>query len=207
MANTKQITIDWSEINLTVYAIIKQEATDKYLDNDTGTFLSSVSDIFISLVEDGTIRGRYELSESRSVWADGTYTMDSMLGSDKSETGTSFWVGAQMPNLTGGKFGLEYNRGSEHWRPFTYGEDTMIGSKLAARGSAIEAYWTQPLIEDVFSMQVRYTQITYDYTGSNAFFGDGGTAMAMSDVEAAGGMMGDPIEKAQDIRVYFRYRY
>ncbi len=130
-----------------------------------------------------------------------------MLGSTESETGNSIWVGVQVPNMTGGKFGLEYNQGSEHWRPFTYGEDTMIGSKIATRGSAIEAYWTQPLIEKVFSMQVRYTSITYDYTGSNAFFGDGGTAMAISDVEAANGAMGDPVETAQDIRVYFRYRY
>ncbi|MDK9692786.1 MAG: DUF3373 domain-containing protein [Sulfurimonas sp.] len=129
---------------------------------------------------------------------------NSMLGSDEDEAGTSIWLGAQMPNLTGGKFGLEYNHGSKYWRPFTYGEDTMIGSKMAVRGDAYEAYWTQPLIKDVFSMQLRYTYLEYDYTGSNGFFGDGGTPFSMSEAKAMGM---DPVETAQDIRVYFRYRY
>jgi hypothetical protein len=127
-----------------------------------------------------------------------------MLGSTDDETGSSIYLGLVMPNLTGGKFGLEYNQGSKYWRPFTYGEDTMAGSKLATRGTAYEAYWSQPIIDDVFSMQVRYTRMNYDYTGSNAFFGDGGTPMSMSDAKAAGM---DPVETAQDIRVYFRYRY
>ncbi|MBU1659698.1 DUF3373 family protein [bacterium] len=128
-----------------------------------------------------------------------------MLGSNESKTGDSVWIGAVMPNLTGGKFGLEYNKGSKYWRPFTYGEDTMIGSKLAARGHAYEAYWSQPLIQDVFSMQVRYTYIKYDYTGSNGFFGDGGTPYSMADAKANPNM--DPVETASDLRVYFRYRY
>ena len=127
-----------------------------------------------------------------------------MLGSLDKESGSSIWIGTQMPNLTGGKFGLEYNKGSKYWRSFTYGEDTMIGSKLAVRGSAIEAYWTQPLIDDVFSMQLRYTKIDYDYTGSNAFFGDAGTPMSMAQAKTFGM---DPVESAQDIRLYFRYRY
>jgi len=132
-----------------------------------------------------------------------------MLGSTDKESGTSYWIGAQMPNMTGGKFGLEYNHGSKYWRPFTYGEDTMIGSKMAVRGSAYEAYWTQPLVEKVFSMQVRYTYLDYDYTGSDGFFGDGGAPMSMAEVAGAQsmGMQVDAVDTAQDIRVYFRYRY
>jgi len=53
-------------------------------------------------------------------------------------------------------------------------------------------------------MQIRYTYIKYDYTGSNAFFGDAGTPMTMSEATDMGM---DPVEKAQDLRVYFRYRY
>jgi len=131
-----------------------------------------------------------------------------MLGSVNKEIGTSFWLGTQMPNFTGGKFGLEYNHGSKYWRPFTYAEDTMIGSKMATRGSAYEAYWTQPIIKvdgkSVFSMQIRYTYLDYDYTGSQAFFGDGGKPLSMEEAKAAGQ---DPVEIAQDLRVYFRYRY
>jgi len=127
-----------------------------------------------------------------------------MLGSSDKQSGNSFWVGAQMPNLTGGRFGLEYNHGSKYWRPFTYGEDTMIGSKMAVRGDAYEAYWTQPIISNIFTFQLRYTYLDYKYTGSNGFFGDGGTPMSISQAQAMGM---DPVEKAQDIRAYFRYRY
>jgi len=127
-----------------------------------------------------------------------------MLGSNDNESGTSIYLGVQMPNLTGGKFGLEYNHGSKYWRPFTYAEDSMIGSKMAVRGNAYEAYWSQPLIDKIFSMQVRYTYLDYTYTGSNAFFGDGGTPMTMNKAQDMGM---DPVETAQDIRVYFRYRY
>ncbi len=138
-------------------------------------------------------------------------TTQSMMGSSDAETGTSYWIGAQMPNLTGGRFGLEYNHGSEYWRPFTYGEDTMIGSKMAVRGSAYEAYWTQPIIEkggkSVFSMQIRYTYLDYDYTGSNGFFGQGGTPIDIDDKATLAQYGMDPVETAQDIRVYFRYRY
>ena len=127
-----------------------------------------------------------------------------MLGSIDNEIGTSLYIGAQMPNMTGGKFGIEYNHGSKYWRPFTYAEDTMIGSKLAARGDAYEAYWTQPIVDKIFTMQIRYTYINYDYTGSNAFFGDGGTPITLDAAQAMGM---DPVETAQDLRVYFRYRY
>lgn len=145
---------------------------------------------------------------------DGSFMMNntakSMLGSEDSETGSSVWVGLQVPNMLGGKFGLEYNQGSEYWRPFTYGEDTLVGSKLAVRGQAYEAYFTQPLMGDYFSMQVRYTYIDYEYTGSNGFFGDGGAPTDLGDEMAVAGMamMGmDPVETAQDLRVYLRYRY
>jgi len=131
-----------------------------------------------------------------------------MLGSLNKESGYSYWVGGQIPNLTGGKFGLEYNYGSKYWRPFTYGEDTMIGSKMATRGSAYEAYWTQPIIKkdgkSIFSMQVRYTYLDYDYTGSNAFFGDSGTPYKIGSAQA---IAMNAVESAQDLRVYFRYRY
>ena len=132
-----------------------------------------------------------------------------MFGTGKSKTGNSIWLGAVMPNMLGGKFGIEYNKGSKDWKAFTFGEDSMAASKLNARGSAYEAYFTQPLIDDVFSMQVRYTYIKYDYTGSDGFFGDGGTSYSMSDAKNAylAGMGPDVVETASDLRVYFRYRY
>ncbi len=108
---------------------------------------------------------------------------EAMLGSAESETGTSYWVGAQLPVTEKGVFGLEYNHGSQYWRPFSYAEDTMIGSKIAARGDAWEAYFTYQLT-DALSAQARYTNIDYEYMGSQGFFGNtSGNAMAIDDVK------------------------
>jgi hypothetical protein len=114
-----------------------------------------------------------------------------------------------MPSLftDDGRWGVEYNYGSKYWRSITYGEDTNIGSKVAARGSAYEAYFTEYLVEDILSMQIRYTYIDYDYSGSNGFFGGtSGAAISMSDVKASL-MAGSVVDKAQDIRFYLRYKY
>jgi hypothetical protein len=138
-----------------------------------------------------------------------------MLGSADDESGDSYWIGTQVPvSFLGGKFGLEYNTGSKYWRSFTYAEDTMIGSKLAVRGDAIEAYYTQPLTKSL-DAQIRYTKINYDYSGSNGFFGDGGNPINISDIKAGAnggnpmmqGMAGQVVEEAEDIRAYIRYRF
>ncbi len=130
---------------------------------------------------------------------------DGMMGSNDEETGTSYWVGLQLPAIFSddGKIGLEYNHGSKYWRPFTYGEDTLVGSKLAVRGDAYEMYYSQPLTK-ALSMQFRYTKINYDYTGSQGFFGASGAPMTMAEAKAFGM---DPIEEAEDIRLSFRYRF
>lgn len=124
-----------------------------------------------------------------------------MLGSTDSETGYSFYVGLNMPGFfENDRFGLEYNYGSEYWRAFTYGEDTLAGSKLATRGSAYEAYYTFPIVGEHLTGQIRYTYFDYEYAGSDAFFGQTGNP---------GGLMGimPYAEEAQDIRFYLRYRY
>lgn len=75
MANAKKITLDYSQTGITAYCIIRREA-DGYLLNDaTGSFASAPADPYISMTEDGTIKGRYEKSESRSAWNDGRYTI------------------------------------------------------------------------------------------------------------------------------------
>jgi len=122
-----------------------------------------------------------------------------MLGSTSSQTGKSFWAGVQMPCpiTDDGRLGFEYNKGSKYWRSVTYGEDTMIGSKIAARGTAKEVYWIKPLTKSL-SMSARYTQIDYDYAGSNAFFGLDGTPHAIGN---------NDVKKAKDFRVLVRYKY
>jgi len=136
-------------------------------------------------------------------------TGKAMLGSTESETGYSYWIGTQMPSLFSekGRWGVEFNHGSQYWRSFTYGEDTAIGSKIAARGDAYELYFTEPLTKGL-SFQLRYTYIDYDYSGSNGFFGSqSGTPMKISDIPSTTDLAGVVVDKAQDIRAYIRYKF
>jgi hypothetical protein len=128
-----------------------------------------------------------------------------MLGSTNSETGNSWWIGANMPcPLTDdGRIGIEWNKGSKYWRSVTYGEDTMAGSKIAARGTAWEVYYNKPLT-DVLTLNARYTHIEYDYTGSNAFFGADGAPVSIAQARAAGQ---NPVEEASNFRLAISYRY
>lgn len=128
-----------------------------------------------------------------------------MLGSTDSKTGYSYWIGTQFPSLLtdDGRWGVEFNHGSNYWRPITYGEDTLIGSKIAARGDAYEVYFTEPLVDDILTFQLRYTYIDYDYSGSNGFFGTTtGTPYKISDTPS-----NQIVDKAQDIRAYIRYKF
>jgi hypothetical protein len=133
-----------------------------------------------------------------------------MLGSTKSETGTSTWLGVNMPcPLTdNGRIGFEWNKGSKYWRSVTYAEDTMTGSKIAARGTAVEAYYTKP-INNALSFNLRYTKIDYDYTGSNAFFGSEGAPMSWDEVAqyTQMGMSIDPVKESSDFRASISYRF
>lgn len=140
---------------------------------------------------------------------DNTY----MLGSTESKTGYSYWIGTQFPSLISdeGRWGVEFNHGSNYWRPITYGEDTLIGSKIAARGDAYEVYFTEPLVDDILTFQLRYTYIDYDYAGSNGFFGgEAGTTSGSGVPYAISSSMGNAanyVDKAQDIRAYIRYKF
>jgi len=136
----------------------------------------------------------------------GMMTPMGLIGADAGEsaTGTSYWLGAQIP-VFGGDLGLEFNHGSKYWRPFDYGEDTMAGSKLAVRGDAWEAYYTYPITQ-ALSAQLRYTYLDYDYSGSNNFFGADGAPMTMEQANAMG-MGGMVVDKASDLRFYVRYRF
>ncbi|MDD2368311.1 MAG: DUF3373 family protein [Sulfuricurvum sp.] len=134
-----------------------------------------------------------------------------MLGSQESKTGYSYWIGTQFPSLISdeGRWGVEFNHGSQYWRPITYGEDTLIGSKIAARGDAYEVYFTEPLVDDILTFQLRYTYINYNYSGSNGFFGrTTGTPMSMDDARSYGPTVSSQVvDSAQDIRAYIRYKF
>ena len=127
-----------------------------------------------------------------------------MLGSSESQTGHSIWLGINTPcpiSPDNAKIGIEWNKGSKYWRSMTYGEDTMVGSKIATRGTALEIYRNQQLTK-ALSMGVSYVRIKYDYTGSNGFFGDYGTPLDINSANAA-----NAVKEAQDIKAYIKYTF
>jgi len=119
-----------------------------------------------------------------------------MLGTDKTETGYSFWTGLIVPDMiTGGRIGFEYNYGSKYWAPMTWAEDTLAGSKIATRGNAYETYWNLPIVKDNLTAQIRYTYMDYDYKSNVEEFWADPTLQP-----------GDP-KSAQDLRIFVRYTY
>ncbi len=120
----------------------------------------------------------------------------SLLGSESGESGTSVWLGAVFPDMItdSGKFGLEYNHGSQYWTPMTWAEDTAIGSKVAVRGDAYEAYWNFDLFGVKYlPSQIRYTYAQHDYT---------------PNINCAGWMPVLPVDiTASDLRFAVSYRY
>ncbi|ODR85745.1 DUF3373 domain-containing protein [Shewanella xiamenensis] len=86
--------------------------------------------------------------------------------SDDTETkdGYGIYVGIQIP-APYGKFGLEYNYGSEYWTPFTQAQDDPIGSKLATRGHVGEAYYIFDINPKMF-IKLAGLYYDYEYTGS-----------------------------------------
>jgi len=120
-----------------------------------------------------------------------------MLGSTEKESGSSYWVGAYLPVGDGNEYGtvgLEYNHGSQYWTPMTWAEDTALGSKVAVRGDAYEAYWNFDLFGVKYlPSQIRYTYLQHDYA---------------PNINCAGWVPPTPVDiTAQDLRFSITYRY
>jgi hypothetical protein len=73
MANTKKISLFHSATGKTVYCLVRRAADGYRLNDADGAFAAAPADPYLSLAEDAIIKGLYEASESRTVWADGKY--------------------------------------------------------------------------------------------------------------------------------------
>jgi len=73
MANVKKLFTPKIATGATVYAIIRREADGYYLNDADGAFANAPADPYLSLTEDATIAGYYEVSESRTAWEMGRY--------------------------------------------------------------------------------------------------------------------------------------
>jgi len=87
-------------------------------------------------------------------------------GNLESHDGYSVYTGVLFPMPFEARLGLEYNWGSEYWINMTGAEDSLIASKLAARGNVYEAYYIQPVYEDNFFVKLGGQYYDYEYTGS-----------------------------------------
>lgn len=73
MANVKVLGTSRISTGQTVYCIVRRES-DGYLLNDAdGSFGAAPADPYLSLSEHGTIKGLYEVSESRAAWEPDRY--------------------------------------------------------------------------------------------------------------------------------------
>lgn len=72
MANVKKIVAQGAT-GQTVYSIIKRESDGYLLSSVDGTFINNPASPYEYLTEHSTIKGQYEVLESRSVWTDGKY--------------------------------------------------------------------------------------------------------------------------------------
>ena len=93
-------------------------------------------------------------------------------GDLQSRHGYSIYTGALFPMPLEARLGLEYNMGTKYWFNFTGAEDSLIGSKLAARGEVYEAYYIQPLFERHFFVKLGGQYYDYRYTGSGNPLGE-----------------------------------
>ena len=86
--------------------------------------------------------------------------------------GYMIYLGAVFPMPWDARLGLEYNYGSRYWFNFTGAEDSLVGSKLAVRGSVYEGYWHQPIFNDNFFATIGVRYYDYEYTGSGNPMGE-----------------------------------
>jgi hypothetical protein len=93
-------------------------------------------------------------------------------GNLQSQNGYSIYTGAIFPMPLEARLGLEYNWGSKYWFNFTGAEDSLVGSKLAARGQVFEGYYIQPIYKDNFFVKLGGQYYDYDYTGSGNPLGE-----------------------------------
>ncbi len=93
-------------------------------------------------------------------------------GDLKERDGYSIYAGVVLPVFEDGRLGFEYNWGSQYWFNFTGAEDSLVGSKLAARGSVYETYYINPVFGKNFFVTVGARYYDYDYTGSGNPLGE-----------------------------------
>ncbi|MBI5550363.1 MAG: DUF3373 family protein [Desulfobacterales bacterium] len=87
-------------------------------------------------------------------------------GQLESQDGYSVYTGIVYNMPWNARLGLEYNWGSQYWFNMTGAEDSLVASKLAARGQVWEAYWHQQIFKNTFFVTLGGQYYDYEYSGS-----------------------------------------
>jgi hypothetical protein len=124
-------------------------------------------------------------------------------GELKDRDGYMVYLGAVFPMPWDARFGLEYNYGSQYWFNFTGAEDSLVGSKLAVRGSVYEGYWHQPIFSDNFFATIGVRYYDYEYTGSGNPLGEPVKIADLSSLNA----LNPVIDQVWDGYVSLTFRY
>jgi hypothetical protein len=124
-------------------------------------------------------------------------------GELKERDGYGIYGGAVFSTPFDGKLGLEYNWGSKYWFNFTGAEDSLVGSKLAVRGSVYEAYYHQPIFKDNFFVTFGTRFYDYEYTGSGNPLGK---PVKISDITALDALF-PVVDEVWDGYVSVTFRY
>ncbi len=93
-------------------------------------------------------------------------------GELESRDGYSIYAGAIFPMPLEARLGVEYNWGSQYWMNFSGAEDSLVASKLAARGQVWEVYYHQPIVDRNFFLTLGGQYYDYEYTGSGNPMGE-----------------------------------
>ena len=117
------------------------------------------------------LAGSWSYTDPSNISANPFYEMMGMgllssNGNLEAQDGYSIYAGAIFPMPFDARLGLEYNWGSQYWFNFTGAEDSLVGSKLATRGSVYEGYYIQPVFGRNFFFKLGARFYNYEYTGS-----------------------------------------
>lgn len=126
-------------------------------------------DLFLALSWSHTSPSRVSANPFYEIMGQGLLSSNGNL---ESHDGYSLYAGVVFPMPFDGRLGLEYNWGSEYWFNFTGAEDSLVGSKLATRGSVYEGYYIQPIFGENFFVKVGSRYYDYKYTGSGNPLGE-----------------------------------
>jgi len=192
-----QVMYEWAHVFNTKGQQYNDPATKKAAAGTADLFsvglkVAGIGDGISDFLDDTTlfVSGGYSHYDAKSGYQ--------LLGSSDGgvRDGSSVWAGVIIPDMItdSGRIGFEYNHGSKYWTPMTWAEDTAIGSKIAVRGSAYEAYWNFDLFGVKYlPSQIRYTYVQHDYT---------------PNVNCAGWVVSDKTDiTATDLRLAVSYRF